>query len=63
MVDLLAVQSAIASSYCSRLSRQPIQQASITTFEAVVEPAKVAYLHEPALHLFMPACSMAVCMD
>ena len=63
MVDLLTVQSAIASSYCSRLSWQSIQQASMTTFEAVVEPAKVAYLREPSLHLFMPACSMALCMD
>ena len=42
MVDLLTVQSAIASSYCSRLSWQPIQQASITTFEAVVVLTKVS---------------------
>ncbi len=64
MVDLLTIQSVIASFYCSRLSWQPIQQASITTFEAVVVLARVAYLREPTLHLLMPAaCSMALCTD
>lgn len=62
MVDLLTIQSAIASSYCSRLSWQPIQQASITPFGAVVVLAKVAYLHYPTLHLLMlTAYSMALC--
>ncbi len=62
MVDLLTVQSAIASSYRGRLSWQPIQQASITPFGAFVILVKVAPLHEPTLHLLMPAaCSMALC--